>query len=500
MWKRGDGLDEELRSQFPNMACTFDVMNAVRNGTVVIDVIGAGCALSTGVDSFYQNPHILYADSCFTSDGWVIMLACFLDCNHHVHPVGFRLCVSESYCNWFLFLSMLKRAGITLETIPDLVINSDRNPGLLSAIKHIFPHCEHVPCCVHIERNMQQAWNKHHPPLVEENGAALRTFNRMVECYRCACLAMKKEECEEWMAKMKLLEMKYSQAEDPDDPCPVYDYVADIKGVFMWKWHYNHLMQRTSNPIESCMSLLCRDFLNRGTIRESPFFSRYRSLVIWMIINMKKREKELTSVKLIMPVVAKGQDNIYCPWALKEIVKRGHYVEYYRHKLIVEPCNGNGDLVTEEWNGKPVEQPASILGKYKYRVTDTGHRKVYYVYLSDTDNPCSCHQTHWEKMPCIHVIRVLHYRREYNEVWGYVGECYKLDAVRKTCATLDEKQMALLDRLCGEESVKSKRMSKVVRAHSHGNGRKRNRIPSSGEWLVSEKKRVKETSLYCCLL
>ena len=482
------------------MACTFDVMNAIRDGTAVIDVIGAGCSLPIGIECFYENPHILYADSCFTADGWVIMLACFLDCNHHVHPIGFRLCVSESYCNWFLFLSMLKEAGLTEKSVPDLVINSDRNPGLLSAIKDVFPQCEHVPCCVHIERNMQQVWNKHYPSLIEENGDAINTFNHMIECYRCACLAIKREECEEWMAKMKSLEVHYSQTESEEGDCPVYDYAADIDEVFMWKWKYNHLMQRTSNPIESCMSLLCRDFLNRGTIRESSFFSRYRSLVIWMMINIMKRDKQLASVKLIMPVVAKGQNNLFCPWALKEMVKRGHYVEYYRDKLIVEPWNGVGSCVTEEWDGAPIEQPANILGKYKYKVIDTGHRKVYYVCLSDADNPCSCHQTHWEKMPCVHVIRVLHYRREYDSVWGYVGEYYRLDSVRKTCTMLDEKQMALLDRLCEKEGIQSERRSDVVRAHRHGNGRKRNRIPSSGERLEIDKKRVKETILYSCLL
>lgn len=41
------------------MACTFDVMNAIRDGTAVIDVIGAGCSLPIGIECFYENPHIL---------------------------------------------------------------------------------------------------------------------------------------------------------------------------------------------------------------------------------------------------------------------------------------------------------------------------------------------------------------------------------------------------------------------------------------------------------
>ena len=42
------------------------------------------------------------------------------------------------------------------------------------------------------------------------------------------------------------------------------------------------------------------------------------------------------------------------------------------------------------------------------------------VDLSDTANPYRYHQPKWQKVPCIHVIRVLNWREEYWRVWEYV--------------------------------------------------------------------------------
>ena len=61
------------------------------------------------------------------------------------------------------------------------------------------------------------------------------------------------------------------------------------KWLFMHTWRYNHLMMRTTNPIESCMSSLCRRMSGLGCAREANLFNHYRILVTWMILRMKKR-------------------------------------------------------------------------------------------------------------------------------------------------------------------------------------------------------------------
>lgn len=173
-------------------------------------VEGIGAVLSSAVNLFMKSPHILFIDAGFSSDKWVIMLACFMDGNHHIQPVGFELCSGESGSNWCLFLNMLKEAGITEEGVPDLVIVSDQGKGLLAAVHDVFPFCEHVPCVTHLERHFQDRWGKAHGVMYEDNTEVINIFNRMVEYYRRACLAVTGEECGAWMLKARSLEIDYS--------------------------------------------------------------------------------------------------------------------------------------------------------------------------------------------------------------------------------------------------------------------------------------------------
>ena len=62
---------------------------------VTADTRGLGVVVSTEVLHFLASTHILYVDACHCEDGWVIMVACFLDGAHHIQPVGFYLCPSE---------------------------------------------------------------------------------------------------------------------------------------------------------------------------------------------------------------------------------------------------------------------------------------------------------------------------------------------------------------------------------------------------------------------
>lgn len=46
--------------------------------------------------------------------------------------------------------------------------------------------------------------------MYEDNTEAINIFNRMVEYYRRACLAVTGEECGAWMLKARSLEIEYS--------------------------------------------------------------------------------------------------------------------------------------------------------------------------------------------------------------------------------------------------------------------------------------------------
>ena len=127
---------------------------------------------------------------------------------------------------------------------------------------------------------------------------------------------------------------------------------------------------------------------------------------------------------------------------------------------------------------------SDIIGRYMYKVKDTGHRECYIVDLSDTANPCSCHQPKWQKVPCIHVIRVLNWREEYWRVWEYVGKEYTLERVEETCNFLNDKEFHLLKWIHNMLPEMSKRTS-FSRSYRMNNGRNSQRKPSDGEMLVT---------------
>ena len=180
------------------------------------EVRGLGTVISKTIVQFLENVHILYVDACHSRAKWVILVACFLDGNHHIQPVGFYICPSERKSYWTVFLHMIKLAGVTQERAPDLVVFSDQDKGLEEAVGTVFPWCEHTPCAVHRERHFQEVWHDAHGKLTIDKVDALRALNQMVICYRKACISVTREECEEWLNKAGMLERNYTAKHSPE--------------------------------------------------------------------------------------------------------------------------------------------------------------------------------------------------------------------------------------------------------------------------------------------
>ena len=58
-------------------------------------------------------------------------------------------------------------------------------------------------------------------------------------------------------------------------------------------------------------------------------------------------------------------------------------------------------------------------------MVDKAHMRVYHLDVNERSDSCDCHCTKWEKIPCIHVLRVLHWLQEYSRVWDYVDDEYR---------------------------------------------------------------------------
>ena len=103
--------------------------------------------------------------------------------------------------------------------------------------------------------------------------------------------------------------------------CSCYKFLEQFPEMFMCDWKFNHMMMRSSNPIESCMSVLLRNFNGKGEVREATFFNRYRSLVQWMFQCVEKRRNWTYTAKLCVPVEPRKKEEIMCPWAVKEVIR-----------------------------------------------------------------------------------------------------------------------------------------------------------------------------------
>lgn len=74
------------------------------------------------------------------------------DANGHITVLAASIVPKETYENWFYFIQHLRSHLPELDS--DIaVIKSDRNPGLIRAVRELQQHAQHSFCAVHIARN-----------------------------------------------------------------------------------------------------------------------------------------------------------------------------------------------------------------------------------------------------------------------------------------------------------------------------------------------------------
>jgi len=74
------------------------------------------------------------------------------DANGHVTVLAAAIVPKETHDDWIYFINHL-RSHITELDSDITVIKSDRNPGLISAVRELLHHAQHSFCAIHIARN-----------------------------------------------------------------------------------------------------------------------------------------------------------------------------------------------------------------------------------------------------------------------------------------------------------------------------------------------------------
>jgi transposase-like protein len=85
----------------------------------------------------------------------MLMVACGIDANDHVVPLAWALVPTENEVWWRWFCTYLKAAFQGIGSFKSCVLISDRDKGIASAIKEVFPIATPAYCCQHIADNIQ---------------------------------------------------------------------------------------------------------------------------------------------------------------------------------------------------------------------------------------------------------------------------------------------------------------------------------------------------------
>ena len=70
---------------------------------------------------------------------------------------------------------------------------------------------------------------------------------------------------------------------------------------------------------------------------------------------------------------------------------------------------------------------------------------------------CSCNKMHWTHHPCIHIVAVLHERKEFTRIWDFVGDIYRIESVEKTTLKMSDDNKKIWSDIMN--------MNEVVRDH-----------------------------------
>jgi hypothetical protein len=93
-----------------------------------------------------------------------LLLAVGIDAEDHVLPLAWALVPGESEIWWSWFCEHLARA-FEDALLPQYVIISDRDKGLLKAVESKLPGACHAMCCQHIAENIHKRFGKEHKAL-----------------------------------------------------------------------------------------------------------------------------------------------------------------------------------------------------------------------------------------------------------------------------------------------------------------------------------------------
>ncbi|KAL8278760.1 hypothetical protein RQP46_008829 [Phenoliferia psychrophenolica] len=139
-----------ILAEDPKAICKYTVCEGTETFT------GAFISTSAQQTAWVNSRAFVAVDGAHTKSthDYILTLAAGYDGNDKLVIYAFGFALRESTATWEWFLERLKEALVDLDTSTTTIV-SDRQKGLLAAIKSVLPNTTEVYCCVHLLRNFQ---------------------------------------------------------------------------------------------------------------------------------------------------------------------------------------------------------------------------------------------------------------------------------------------------------------------------------------------------------
>ena len=115
--------------------------------------------------AFERTTKIVGLDACHikTRYGGALLVTTVLDGNGQIFPVAVGIAESENTATWSWFLWLVQSALHINNGGVGIVFLSDREKGIETSLREVFPHSAHGFCVFHIQKNVK----KHHQTSLE---------------------------------------------------------------------------------------------------------------------------------------------------------------------------------------------------------------------------------------------------------------------------------------------------------------------------------------------
>lgn len=407
-----------MKKIFPNSICWIDGRESAEvdetvNVSKSLHLRTVLCILSVAVDFCVRNESpVVYVDACSCGEAGKLIVAVFMDMDHHIQPIGCYFVGEETDVNYSIFFSQLLEAG--LNTKDQIAIMSDGAPAIVAAFNKSFDdlikagRAIHLRCCEHEKRNIVDYMHrvlKYDPKSTTDSEKVIR-IKQLFYYVRNA----KNEEIRAvYMAQIYGIDSK------------VGDYICKLGGSnYVSRLPFPVFSQHSNNPCESMMARLKLKENEGRAVRYSNIFNVFQRFVLVAVEFMDSRFNKL-DLHLVVEGEVEYPDAVYCSFIVKTLVRLGCIYEVFRDKYAV---NEN-------------------------TVYDDGWNETFVVDLEKRE--CTCLSFQQNKYPCIHAIAVLHTREQFSSVFSYVDDCYKRRAVSQTCMSVPKETRNALEFDCDRD-------------------------------------------------